>query len=82
MAEMAAYCGKKLRVSRRVEHVFIDHLSYSARLQNTVILEASAACDGGSHGDCQMGCHLLWKDAWLSPADAAPGLSAPRPKIS
>lgn len=70
MAEMAPYCGKKLRVLRRVEHVFVDHLGYSARLGNTVILEG-LRCDGSRHGDCQMGCHLLWKEAWLSPADAA-----------
>src|SRR5262245_59108243 len=69
MAEMAPYCGKKLRVLRRVEHVFIDHCGYSARLENTVILEG-LRCDGSSHGDCQMGCHLLWKESWLSPADA------------
>jgi hypothetical protein len=73
MAEMAPYCGKKLRVSRRVEHVYIDHLLYSARLENTVILE-DLRCDGSRHGDCQMGCHLMWKESWLSPEDATPSL--------
>lgn len=70
MAEMAPYCGKEFRVARRVEHVFLDHLSYVTRLENTVILEG-LRCGGDCHGGCQMGCHLLWKESWLGPAGSA-----------
>ena len=72
MPEMIRYCGQTFRVGRRVEHVFIDHLRQVARLENTVIL-AGLRCDGGSHDGCQMGCRLLWKDAWLRPAEGEPG---------
>jgi hypothetical protein len=69
MPEMIRYCGRTFHVGRRVEHVFIDHLGKVARLENTVILEG-LRCDGASHDDCQMGCQLLWKDDWLSPAES------------
>lgn len=79
MPEMTPYCGRKVRVARRVEHVFIDHLQYVARLQNTVILE-ELRCTGARHGGCQMGCHLLWKEDWLTAAEGEPD-TGPLPEI-
>lgn len=75
MPEMTPYCGRRIRVARRVEHVFIDHLQYVARLQNTVILE-DLRCTGAKHGGCQMGCQLLWKEEWLAPAAGEPDVGS------
>jgi len=40
-------------------------------------------CDGAAHGDCQAGCLLFWKEAWLErvppPADGMPDTAATRP---
>jgi hypothetical protein len=71
MPEMAKYCGRIFRVSRRADRIFLDRYCYVASLKNTVFL-SDLRCDGKAHDNCQMGCQLFWKEAWLKPA-AAPG---------
>ena len=73
--EMLKYCGGRFRVYRRAEKVFLDHHYYVARLENTVLL-ADLRCDGKAHQGCQMGCLLLWKDAWLKPANPREALQS------
>jgi hypothetical protein len=68
MPEMQQFCGRKFRVYRRAEKVFLDRLCYVARLQQTVLLEG-VRCDGQAHAGCQMRCLLFWKEAWLKPAE-------------
>ena len=70
MPEMAEHCGRRFRVYRRAEKVFFDHHFYVAGLKGTVLLKG-IRCDGASHGGCQMGCLMFWKEAWLKPVDAA-----------
>lgn len=66
MPEMAKYCGRRFRVYRRAEKVFLDHYYYVARMQRAVFLEG-VRCDGAAHAGCQMGCRVFWKEAWLKP---------------
>jgi hypothetical protein len=66
MPEMAKFCGRRFQVYRRAEKTFLDRHNVVVRLQNMVFL-ATARCDGQSHGGCQMGCLILWKEAWLQP---------------
>jgi hypothetical protein len=75
MPEMAPYCGEKFRVYRRADKVFLDR-HYVARMRETVLLE-DLRCDGQAHGGCGMQCLLLWKEAWLRPAEAAEGREGP-----
>lgn len=77
MPEMARHCGRRYRVSRRADRVFLDHHYYVAQLNRAVFLE-DVRCDGRYHGGCAMGCLLFWHEAWLQPvpADAPP---APTP---
>ncbi len=65
MAEMAAFCGQRHRVFRRVEkiHDYVTHTGLR-RMRSAVLLEA-LRCDGSAHGGCQACCHLIWKEAWL-----------------
>jgi len=67
MPEMAKHCGRRLRVYRRAEKVFLDQFYYVARMERTVFLEG-VRCDGAAHVGCQMGCLVFWKEAWLKPA--------------
>lgn len=67
--EMLKHCGGKFRIDHRLEKVFLDSHYYVARMKNTVILEG-LRCDGQAHQGCQMGCPLLWKEAWLKPVDS------------
>jgi hypothetical protein len=70
MPEMAKYCGRRFRVSQRVDKVFIDFQLYIARLGGSVLLE-DLRCDGQAHDGCQMACRMLWKEAWLKRAASA-----------
>lgn len=67
MPEMDRYCGRRLRVYRRAEGVYLDGLYYLAGIAGTVLLQ-DVRCDGSAHGGCHMGCLILWKEAWLKPA--------------
>lgn len=73
MPEMARWCGRRVRVSRRA-HKTCDRVRKSGlrRMERTVHLE-DLRCDGASHGDCQAACLIFWKEAWLERADAPPG---------
>jgi hypothetical protein len=65
MPEMEAWCGRQVRVHRRVDKIF-DWITESGlrRMRDTVILEG-LRCDGCYHGGCQADCPALWKEVWL-----------------
>ena len=76
MPEMLPWCGKRFRVFRRA-HKTCDTIDNSGgrRMAGAVHLEdldngnsAQLRCDGAAHGECQAGCLIFWKEAWLRPA--------------
>ena len=75
MPEMFALCGQRLRVFRRA-HKTCDTTSglkeshQSRRMKNAVHLDG-VRCDGGAHGQCEAGCLIFWKEAWLKPGEVA-----------
>ena len=71
MPEMARFCGRTYRVFRRVEKVYFDFHYYLGAVPPAVLLE-DVRCDGTAHGGCRMGCLILWKEAWLQPAEPRP----------
>jgi hypothetical protein len=80
MPEMAAFCGHRFPVHRRVEKVWeYAHGTGMRRVRDAVLLQA-LRCNGQSHGGCQAACQLIWKEAWLKrPGMDSPGiLSVPR----
>lgn len=79
MPEMHGYCGRTLRVHRRVDKIYdMRHKTGMRRLRDVVTLTA-IRCHGAHHGGCQAECQILWKNAWLKrrPADAAVAHDAP-----
>ncbi|MGA9724430.1 MAG: hypothetical protein WBQ86_18360, partial [Candidatus Binatus sp.] len=62
MPEMLAFCGRRLRVSRRADNTCA--LGQPRRIEATVHLE-QLRCDGSAHRGCDAGCLFLWKEAWL-----------------
>jgi hypothetical protein len=70
MPEMAAFCGRRLRVFRRVDKIndWVGHTGLR-RPRDTVMLER-LSCTGMHHGGCQANCQLRWNEAWLKRADA------------
>jgi hypothetical protein len=67
MPEMLEYCGKQLKVHKRVERIFIENTQEVRRMKNTVLLEG-ALC-GGWEGSCDRSCFFYWREAWLRKVD-------------
>jgi hypothetical protein len=69
MPEMLRYCGKRLPVGKRA-HKTCDTISNSwlRRVDDAVHLDG-VRCDGQAHGDCDAGCMIFWKEAWLKRLD-------------
>ena len=71
MPEMVKFCGRRYRVEGRLEKVFFEGRGFLGSLSDTLKLEG-VRCDGSAHAGCQMGCLLLWKEAWLKSAAGEP----------
>jgi hypothetical protein len=70
MPEMAAYCGKRMRVDK-IAHKTCDTIDgVGAREIDGAVHLVGARCDGGAHGGCQAACLLFWKLEWLGPVHA------------
>jgi hypothetical protein len=67
MPEMLPFCGRRFQVALRAERtcVYPPQMPFR-RLRDCVTLRG-VGCDGGSHGGCQLGCTIYWKEAWLRP---------------
>jgi hypothetical protein len=77
MPEMLRHCGQRHRVALRAERTCLTPPEVPFRqLRNAVVLEG-LRCDGSLHGDCDLGCMFLWKEAWLRPVGAGAGSPAP-----
>jgi hypothetical protein len=64
MPEMWDYCGRQLRVLKRVEKICLENEPRTVRrLENTVILEG-AFCKGSGIG-CDRACFYFWRECWL-----------------
>ncbi len=75
MPEMVRFCGRRFRVALRAERACAHPARGThRRLERAVTLEG-LRCDGVAHAGCQLGCMLLWKEAWLRPVDG-PGHKA------
>src|ERR1041384_5722671 len=68
MPEMFQFCGMRFQVYKRA-HKTCDYATpypYHTRwLSNSVHLQTR--CDGAGHSNCQAGCLINWKEAWLKP---------------
>lgn len=79
MAEMARFCGQRVRVFRGVDKVYdYGRTKVMRRIDDTVAL-TSLRCQGALHGGCQAACYLIWKTAWLRPVPRAQSATAGSP---
>lgn len=74
MPEMLDWCGKPVRVERRVEKTCVDVVSpvYPNRrfAANDVVVLEGLRCDGQGHDGCKRSCKIFWKEDWLRPLDS------------
>ncbi len=76
MPEMADYCGRRFRVSKKVLKTCYYGPSTGMRTfpaDDVVILEG-VRCSGAAHDGCQKACNIFWREAWLRRVDAPKGL--------
>jgi len=67
MPQMKRSCGKRFRVYKRLDAIFLEENQERRRVRNTVLLEDSI-CDGRGVG-CDRSCFFFWREAWLKRAD-------------
>lgn len=81
MPEMVDWCGKALRVLRRVEQTCVDGTPKIRRFSaNDVVILDMPRCSGAGHDGCSRGCRIFWKEAWLRRIDL--NRKAPAPVAS
>jgi hypothetical protein len=66
--EMFDYCGRTMKVQRRVTLILEEHTGRLRTLRDTVTLE-HAVCD--RYLGCARGMPFLWREAWLEPLPGA-----------
>jgi len=62
MPIMSQYCGRKLKVYKRVDKIVLESTGEIRKLKNTVLLEGGI-CDG-IYG-CDRSCFHFWREVWL-----------------
>jgi hypothetical protein len=68
MPEMAAFCGTRARVLRRVDKLNDWMFGTGLKRMHRLVLLVGLRCDGSAHMMCQSNCHLRWREEWLRPA--------------
>jgi hypothetical protein len=64
MPQMFQYCGKRFQVFKRAHNTCDNVFPIGGRrMANAVHLETR--CDGQTYGECQAGCLIFWREAWL-----------------
>jgi hypothetical protein len=79
-AEMAPYCGRTMRVLRRVERILDEKTGKMLRLRKDCIILEDAVCSGLRCGIRRLGCpksvYPYWREAWLRRVESAPSQTA------
>lgn len=63
--EMTPYCGRSMRVERRVDHVIDDWTGRMLQIRTPCIVLEGAACHGLYHGLCTRRTDTYWREIWL-----------------
>ena len=69
MPEMLRHVGRRYTVTRRVDKICDTIAATGSRRMHAMVYLDDLRCDGSGHGDCQAGCKLYWKEAWLRRVD-------------
>jgi hypothetical protein len=65
MVEMEKFCGKKLKVFKRVETIKLESTGEVRKLRSPTVFLENAYCDGERHSGCDRACFHFWREAWL-----------------
>jgi hypothetical protein len=66
---MLPFCGRRLKVRKRVDRIILETTGEMRQIKDTVILE-DCTCDGFTRwGFCPRDSHHLWREIWLRRID-------------
>jgi len=63
-AEMSKYCGKRYRVLRRLDKMYVEEAGIMRQITNTVLLDG-VTCDGTEHAGCLRNCYCFCREIWV-----------------
>ncbi len=72
MPEMVPHAGRRVGVSAVMTKICGGGEGMRSVRGEPLLLLDALRCDGGSHGQCNRRCTLLWKPAWLRLVDEGP----------
>jgi len=61
MPARAEYCGRRVRVLKRVDRIILEHTGEVRKLKRTVLLEGAICAGAGQR--CDRGCFYFWREA-------------------
>lgn len=63
--EMSRYCGKRVRVYKKIRKIIIETTGELRTMKSPTVLLEGVICDGSAHGGCERACFLYWREEWL-----------------
>ena len=69
--EMARYCGRTVRVSRRVDRCIDEKTGQMLTMKNPCIVLEGVVCAGAFHSNCPREFLPFWREIWLERVDEA-----------
>jgi len=63
--EMVAFCGKRLRVYKKLDKIILEATGELRKIKTPTVLLEGVFCDGKAHGGCDRSCFCFWREKWL-----------------
>jgi hypothetical protein len=64
-AEMARFCGRTVRVARRVNNIIDEHTGKMLHMKSPCIVLEGVVCEGAFSGSCPREIPSYWREIWL-----------------
>lgn len=66
--EMAKFCGRRLKVYKRLNKIILEATGELRGIKSPTVLLEGVFCDGSAHGGCDRSCFCFWREEWLKRA--------------
>jgi hypothetical protein len=63
--EMVKFCGKRLRVYKKLDKIVLEATGELRKIRTPTVLLEGVFCDGKAHGGCDRSCFCFWREEWL-----------------
>ena len=70
--EMLPFCGRRMRVLRRVQRIVDERTGKMINLGTDALILEGAVCEGVFHGMCPRQAYPYWREIWLRRVGPAP----------